>query len=74
MWSPGEEISPDEIPVIYYDAAAQNDELQNFADRLGITAAPTTCLMTRNGTYKVEGAIALGDIDKLLIAAQNANR
>ena len=74
VWSPGEPIAPGEIPVLYYDAAAQSDELQDFADRLGITATPTTCLMTRGGTYKVEGSMAPDDIDRLLGAAQNANR
>jgi hypothetical protein len=62
-----------EIPVMLYDAAAPDDELQAFADRLGVTATPTTCLLTRSGTTKVEGAIEPADIDKLLLAAHRAN-
>lgn len=74
IWSPGEPILTGEILVLYYDAAAKSDELQNLADRLGVTATPTTCLMTRHGVHKVEGSIPPDQIDQLLIAAQHANR
>jgi len=74
VWAPGKAIMPGEIPVMLYDAAAENDELQAFADRLGVSATPTTCMLTRNGTTKIEGAIGSAEVDQLLQAAQRANR
>jgi hypothetical protein len=71
---PSKTVAPGEIPVLFYDAASENEELQDFADKLGVTATPTTCMMTRYGTTKIEGAIPPGEIDKLLYAAHRANR
>ena len=73
--SKNSKITPGEIPVMLYDAAAEDSELQAFADGLGITATPTTCLMTRNfGTVKIEGAVESAEIDQLLRDALTANR
>jgi hypothetical protein len=74
IWSPGEPIYPNTIPVLFCDAASTDDELQNFADRLKISATPTTCLLTRTGTSKVEGSMSADKIDQLLLSARNANR
>lgn len=74
VWSPGEQIYPGTIPVLFYDAASTDDELQNLADRLKISATPTTCLLTRSGVTKVEGAMTDAKIDQLLTSAQAANR
>jgi Thioredoxin-like domain len=74
VWSPGEEITAGSILVLFYDAASKNDELQDLADRLGVTATPTTCLMTRSGVSKIEGSIPQDKIDQLLGAALQANR
>jgi hypothetical protein len=74
IYQPGDVLEPGQIPVMFYDAAAENEELQAFADKLGVTATPTTCVMTKRGTTKVEGAIPPGDIDKLLVDALNANQ
>jgi hypothetical protein len=74
IWSPGEPIYPGTIPVLFYDAASTDDDLQNLADRLKISATPTTCLLTRTGTSKVEGSMSPDKIDQLLLSAQNANR
>jgi thiol-disulfide isomerase/thioredoxin len=73
-WQPGQQIARGTIPVLVYDAAADNTELQAFCDRLGITATPTTALMTRKNTAKIEGAIDNEQIERLLQAAMNANR
>ena len=74
IWSPGQPISPGEILVLFYDAASTDDELQDLADRIGVSATPTTCLMTRTGVSKIEGSMPRAKIDQLLLAAQNANR
>lgn len=74
FWRPGQPIAAGSIPVLVYDAAADNVELQAFADRLGITATPTTAMMTRTNTAKIEGAIDDDHIDRLLYAAATANR
>jgi hypothetical protein len=74
VWSPGQPIAKGEILVLFYDAASKNDELQDLADRLGVTATPTTCLMTRKGVSKIEGAVPPIKIDEMLFAARNANR
>jgi hypothetical protein len=73
IWSPGKAIEPGEIPVLLYDAASEDEELQEFADRLGVSATPTTYLLTRYGTSKIEGAVPSSDIDQLLYAAQRSN-
>jgi hypothetical protein len=73
IWAPGEAIYRGRILVLFYDAASKDEELQDLADRLGVTATPTTCLMTRTGVHKVEGSMTPDKIDQLLIAAQNAN-
>jgi thiol-disulfide isomerase/thioredoxin len=74
VWSPGKPIEPGEIPVLLYDAASENEELQEFADRLGVSATPTTFMLTRYGVSKAEGAVSPSEVDQLLYAAQRANR
>jgi thiol-disulfide isomerase/thioredoxin len=74
VWSPGRQIKPGEIPVLLYDASSENEELQDFADRLKVTATPTTYVLTHWGTTKVEGAVDANEIDKLLNTAQRSNR
>lgn len=74
IWAPGEQIYPGTIPVLFYDAASEDDELQALADRLKISATPSTCLLTRTGTSKVEGSMSADKIDQLLLSARNANR
>jgi thiol-disulfide isomerase/thioredoxin len=74
VWQPGQPLHPGEIPVLIYDAASEDAELQAFADRLKITATPTTALMTRTNTARVEGAIDDAQASRLLLAAAQANR
>jgi hypothetical protein len=57
-----------------YNAAAEDSELQAFADRLGVAATPTTAMMTRRGVTKLEGSLEDAQIDQLLYAAAQANR
>src|SRR5262245_20735674 len=74
VWSPGQKIRPGQIPVLLYDAASKNDELQDFAYRLQVKATPSTYLLTRTGTHTIEGSVASAEIDRLLVSAQHANR
>jgi len=74
LWRPGQAFPHGSIPVLIYDAAAQNDEMQAFADRLGISATPTTVMMGRSTTAKIEGAIENDHIERLLHAAMIENR
>lgn len=74
IWAPGDVLSSGQIPVMFYDASAENEELQAFADQLGVTATPSTYVLTKNGTTKVEGALPPEEIDKLLVDAIHANR
>jgi hypothetical protein len=74
VWSPGKTIEPGEIPVLLYDAASESEELQDFADRLKVTATPTTCVLTRWGATKVEGALDVPAVQRLLYQAQRSNR
>ena len=74
VWAPGQALHQGTIPVLLYDAASENTELQDLADRLGVSATPTTCLLTRSGTTKIEGLMQPDAIDRLLNAAKSANR
>ena len=71
---PGGALEPGQIPVMIYNAAAEDSELQALADRLGIAATPTTALLTRRDTIKLEGSLEDDQIDQLLYAAAQANR
>jgi len=71
---PGTAIEPGQIPVMIYDASSEDDELQTFADRLGVSATPTTAMLTRRDTVKLEGGLEDDQIDQLLYAAAQANR
>jgi len=71
---PGAAIEPGQIPVMIYDAASQDDELQAFADRLSVSATPTIALLTRRSISKTEGSMEDPQIDQLLYAAAKANR
>lgn len=73
VWRPGQVIQPGSIPVLVYDAASEDDDLQAYADTLKITATPTTVLLTRNGADKVEGAIAVEQVQRMLYTAAHAN-
>ncbi len=72
VWSPGKAIAPGQIPVLLYDAASTDAELQDFADKLKVTATPTTCVLTHWNTSKIEGAVPEDQIDEILMAAQSA--
>lgn len=71
---PNTKLEPGQIPVMIYDAGADDGELQTLADRLGVAATPTTAMLTRRDTMKIEGSMEDAQIDELLYAATQANR
>lgn len=73
VWSPGDQLEPGQIPVLLYDASAQDDDLQGFADKLSVKVTPTTYVMTRWNTTKAEGSIDADKLDGLLRSAYRAN-
>ena len=73
VWSPGDQLASGQIPVLLYNASTQDDELQGFADRLSVKVTPTTYVMTRWKTSKLEGSISDEKIDGLLRSAYHAN-
>lgn len=74
VWQPGVMLSRGQIPVLLCDAATEDPELSAFADKLGIKSTPTTCIMTRKDTTKIEGAIDKPDLQRALAWAQRQNR
>jgi|WetSurMetagenome_2_1015567.scaffolds.fasta_scaffold180879_3 hypothetical protein len=74
VWQPGDVLAPGQIPVMFYDASAENEELQAFADQLKVTGTPTTCVLTHGSVSKVEGSVPAEKIDKLLQSAISSNR
>ena len=73
VWVPGEPIAKGSIPVLLCDAASTDEALQDLADKMKVTATPTTCVMTHYNTAKVEGSVPVDQIDALLLDAHEAN-
>jgi thiol-disulfide isomerase/thioredoxin len=73
VWSPGQTLSRGQIPVLLYDAASEDPQLSAFADKLAVTSTPSTYVMTRSGTTKIEGSIDDATIDRALAWAQRMN-
>ena len=66
--------APGQIPVLLLDAASPDESIQAFADKLKISATPTTCVMTKFNTTKVEGALPNDEIHRILDHAMTMNR
>lgn len=63
------------IPVLVFDAAADDAEVQKLADRFGVQATPTTVVAARGpGSFKVEGSLANNQIQWVLLMASEAAR
>lgn len=68
-------IQRGQIPVLVYDGASTDAGVQALCDQYGVTAMPTTVLLTRNGKpQKIEGAIPDDELYQLLASAAIANR
>ena len=76
VYEAGTALSPNAIPVLVFDAATEDGNVQRFADRFGVTATPTTIIALRNGGgAKYEGALANNQIlQVLMMANEEANR
>jgi thiol-disulfide isomerase/thioredoxin len=71
-----ESTPPNEaIPILLYDAASADAEVQKLADRFGVTATPTTIIAARGpGSFKAEGSLANNQIQWVLMMAQEARK
>lgn len=75
VYTAGAPLPPGAIPIVIYDAAAQDPEVQKLADRYQVFATPTTIVATRGpGGFKAEGALANNQARWLLIQANEVNR
>lgn len=75
VYVPGQPIAPNAIPVLVYDAGSPDATIQGIADRYGVSATPSTLVLTRGpGSFKTEGALANNQISWLLNMANEANR
>lgn len=74
VWNEGDVIQEGQIPILVLDAASKDETIQDFADKLKISATPTTALMTRSSTHKIEGSIGDDQIDSVLRSASDYNR
>lgn len=71
--NPEAQPAPHVIPVLVFDAAAPDPEVQKIADRFGVTATPTTIVATRGpGSFKLEGSLANNQIQWVLLMASEA--
>lgn len=67
IYEPGKAIAAGSIPVLVYDVASEDSELQALADRYSVNATPTTIVQSRGGNaFKAEGALDAKQIDALL--------
>lgn len=63
------------IPILLYDAASPDVDVQRLADRFHVQATPSTILVTRGeGAFKCEGALANNQIDWILMMANETNK
>lgn len=55
------------VPVLVYDAGADDPAVQALADRFAVKATPATIVALRGpGTFKTEGSLGDYQIDQLL--------
>lgn len=64
---------PGSIPVLVYDAASEDPDVQKLADRFHVEATPTTIILAREGSFKCEGSLANNQILYLLNMAHEAS-
>lgn len=74
VYDEGVKIPEQSIPVLIYDAATENPDVQRLADRFQVEATPTTIVLGRQGSFKCEGNLANNQILWLLNMATEANQ
>lgn len=73
VYEPDAVLPPGSIPVIVYDAASENVDIQKLADRYKVEATPTTIVVPRGpGGFKCEGSLANNQIQWVLMMASEA--
>ena len=73
--NPETQPEPGQIPILLFDAAADNAEVQAIADRFNVQATPTTVVATRGpGSMKLEGSLANNQIQWALFMAAEASK
>lgn len=74
VYQPGMMLAPRAIPIVVYDAATPDVDVQKLADRYAVQATPTTIVATRGpGGFKSEGSLANNQARWLLLMANEAN-
>lgn len=72
VYQQGQPLTPDAIPILIFDAASPDVDVQAFADRYEVKATPTTLVLHRGaGSFKTEGSLANNQIQWLLFMAAN---
>lgn len=75
VYEPGVPLQPSAIPILIYDAASPNVDVQQFADKYQVTATPTTLVLSRGtGSFKAEGSLANNQIAWILMMASEAQK
>jgi thiol-disulfide isomerase/thioredoxin len=74
IYEPGKPVPRNAVPILLYDAASMEPEIQKLADRFAVQATPTTIVLSRGaGSFKVEGNLADNQITWLLNMANEVN-
>lgn len=75
IYRPGKPVPAGAVPILVYDVASPDAEIQALANRYAISATPATLVLRRGpGAFKVEGALDDAQIDHVLALAVEANR
>lgn len=70
LYDPEQPTPPNVVVVLVYDLAGGDPELQKFADRYKIGGLPTTLVLRSDGgVFRLEGVLATGHIDQMLLTA-----
>jgi thiol-disulfide isomerase/thioredoxin len=74
VYEVGKAIPRGSIPILLYDAASLEPEIQKLADRFAVEATPTTIVLSQGpGSFKVEGNLADNQITWVLNMANEVN-
>lgn len=75
IYRPGKPVPTGAVPILVYDVASPDREIQALADRYAISATPATLVLRRGpGAFKVEGSLDDAQIDHVLALAVEANQ
>lgn len=73
VYEPKKPVPKNAIPILIYDAASPDPQVQELANRYAVSATPATIVLRRGpGSFKVEGGLDDAQIDHLLTIALEA--